>query len=68
MRIQCAWCEKHLGEKEPLCNPAVTDSICPECAKRVKGKQVAKVCIGCGSKYEGAYCRTCKSVDEAIQY
>jgi hypothetical protein len=42
LTIICAWCQKHLGEKEVMRNsenlPPITHSICPECRKRVFGK------------------------------
>ena len=42
MKIVCAWCGKHLGEKEVMQLsqelPPVTHSICPECRKRVFGE------------------------------
>ncbi|HSD67276.1 MAG TPA: hypothetical protein VLF95_11275, partial [Vicinamibacteria bacterium] len=27
----CAWCQKYMGSKEPLHDPAVTHGICTEC-------------------------------------
>jgi hypothetical protein len=42
MKIVCAWCGKHLGEKEvmrlPQELPPITHSICPVCMKRVFGE------------------------------
>ena len=39
MKIVCAWCKRHLGEKEvsqlPKDRPAITHTICPACFKRV---------------------------------
>lgn len=31
MQIVCAWCEKEMGEKEPLRDPSVTHGICDLC-------------------------------------
>lgn len=36
MRIQCAWCGKFLGEKEPLQDLRITSTICPQCFNRLK--------------------------------
>jgi hypothetical protein len=30
----CAWCQKYMGSKEPLHDPAVSHGICPECIER----------------------------------
>jgi hypothetical protein len=30
----CAWCERYLGSKEPLSNPAVSHGICTSCIER----------------------------------
>jgi hypothetical protein len=30
----CAWCQKYMGPKEPLGDPAVTHGICGTCALR----------------------------------
>jgi hypothetical protein len=30
----CAWCQKYMGSKEPLHNPAVSHGICDACAER----------------------------------
>jgi len=30
----CAWCEKYMGSKEPLHDPAVSHGICGECVER----------------------------------
>jgi hypothetical protein len=30
----CAWCQKYMGMKEPLADPAVTHGICHTCALR----------------------------------
>jgi hypothetical protein len=42
MKIICAWCQCHLGNKEvnqlPQDRPVITHSICPECRKRVFGE------------------------------
>ena len=27
----CAWCQRYMGSKEPLHDPAVTHGICPAC-------------------------------------
>ena len=36
---KCAWCGKHLGEKEvsqiPQYRPAITHSICPSCSAKL---------------------------------
>jgi hypothetical protein len=31
MNVECAWCGKSLGEKEPLSNKNVTHGICEDC-------------------------------------
>jgi hypothetical protein len=42
LTIICAWCGKHLGEKEVMRHsenlPPITHSICPICMKRVFGE------------------------------
>jgi hypothetical protein len=42
LQIVCAWCGKHLGEKEVMHLeqglPPITHSICPVCHKRVLGE------------------------------
>jgi hypothetical protein len=30
----CAWCQKYMGSKEPLHDPAVSHGICDECIER----------------------------------
>jgi hypothetical protein len=30
----CAWCQKYMGSKEPLQDPAVSHGICNECMER----------------------------------
>ena len=30
----CAWCQKYMGSKEPLADPAVSHGICPACVER----------------------------------
>jgi hypothetical protein len=30
----CAWCQKYMGMKDPLADPAVTHGICNTCALR----------------------------------
>ena len=30
----CAWCQRYMGSKEPLHDPAVTHGICPACTDR----------------------------------
>jgi hypothetical protein len=30
----CAWCQKYMGSKEPLQDPAVTHGICNDCMER----------------------------------
>lgn len=34
MKIECAWCNKDLGEKEPLENKDKTHTICEECSEK----------------------------------
>jgi phage FluMu protein Com len=36
---QCAWCNKVLGEVEPLDNKATTHGICPECVDKYFPKE-----------------------------
>ncbi len=38
MIIQCAWCGKIVGEKEPLKDKRITSTICPECFRKVKAE------------------------------
>ena len=42
MKIICAWCGRHLGDKEvmrlPEELPPITHTICPACRKRVFGE------------------------------
>lgn len=38
MRIECAWCKKSLGCKEPLDYDVVTHGICEECEKKVSAE------------------------------
>jgi len=38
MRVQCAWCNKDVGEKEPLDDKSTTHSICQECFDKLKDK------------------------------
>ena len=35
MKIVCAWCQKGLGEKEPLEDVKVSHGICPSCSEAV---------------------------------
>ena len=30
----CAWCQKYMGSKEPLADPAVSHGICNDCVER----------------------------------
>ena len=32
MNRVCAWCDRKMGEKEPLEDKRVTSGMCPECA------------------------------------
>ena len=36
MKIICAWCGKHLGEKPPYDDDSVTHGICAECARKAE--------------------------------
>jgi hypothetical protein len=38
MQIVCSWCEKFLGDKEPLSDGSITHSICGECYREAKDK------------------------------
>ena len=41
--VQCAWCQKDMGEKEPLDDLSITHGICPECsAKAMAENEVQK--------------------------
>ncbi len=31
MKIECSWCHKDLGSREPVANEATTHGICPTC-------------------------------------
>ena len=46
MKIRCAWCEEMMGEKEPLDDPRITDTMCPECYQR----ELEKVPTGIGKE------------------
>jgi hypothetical protein len=35
MKVVCAWCQKDLGEKEPLISSAVSHGMCPDCEKKI---------------------------------
>jgi len=35
MKRICAWCNKDMGEKEPLEDESVTHGMCMECLRRV---------------------------------
>jgi len=41
MKIQCAWCGKDLGEKEPLDDGRVTHGICQECKTVMEAEDTA---------------------------
>ena len=38
MQITCSWCGKYLGDKEPLSDLSITDSICSECYRKTRDK------------------------------
>ena len=38
MIVICAWCDKDLGDKEPLGNNDISHGICKECAKVLKAE------------------------------
>ena len=42
MIIQCGWCNKLLGEKEPFQNMSITHTICEICQKKLLAKCVSK--------------------------
>ena len=50
--IKCAWCGKHMGEKEPYEDKSVTHGICPECRAKYfpkkKGDQSPQTSIPSG--------------------
>ena len=31
MKLECSWCHRDLGEREPVANNATTHGICPNC-------------------------------------
>jgi len=31
MKVECAWCGKNLGEKEPVEDTGITHGMCPAC-------------------------------------
>ena len=43
MLIQCGWCDKNMGEKEPLENKSITHGICDKCFKKYFGDKDDKV-------------------------
>jgi len=53
MKIICAWCQKDLGEKEPLEDTAITHSICDACQQ----KQIEEIAKSLG-KRKGNPCTT----------
>ena len=39
---QCAWCNKNMGEVEPLEDKRTTHGICPECYETIMQPQLEK--------------------------
>jgi len=37
MKIVCAWCNKDMGQKEPLSDKSTTHGMCKECFKKIMG-------------------------------
>jgi len=35
MKVICSWCDKDLGEKEPLADTRVSHGICEDCRKKI---------------------------------
>lgn len=43
MKIKCGWCDKDMGEKEPIENREITHGICKDCVfKKIIGKKSRK--------------------------
>jgi DNA-binding CsgD family transcriptional regulator len=40
MNVQCAWCGKDIGRKEPLEDTETTHGICPDCYRTVSRRPV----------------------------
>jgi hypothetical protein len=45
MVIVCAWCQKYMGSKEPLQDPAVSHGICSACVERQSLTDTAVVVV-----------------------
>jgi hypothetical protein len=41
----CAWCQRFMGQKEPLDDPSVTHGICPTCSLRQQMTDVPTLVI-----------------------
>ena len=35
MKVICSWCDKDLGEKEPLADTRVSHGMCEDCRKKI---------------------------------
>ena len=35
MKIECAWCQKPMGEKDPLNDERVSHGICKQCSDKM---------------------------------
>jgi hypothetical protein len=42
MKIVCAWCQKAMGDKEPITDLSHTHGICPECLRVLEQENQAK--------------------------
>ena len=47
MIIECAWCDRKMGEKEPLSDKRVSHGICKKCSKKVLKESEEKKIIRC---------------------
>lgn len=55
MEISCAWCKRHMGEKEPLEDRSVTHGICPPCGDESMAEMLVRPSPGTAlSPIEGA--------------
>ena len=44
----CAWCQKYMGSKEPLHDPAVSHGICSDCIERETGDEAPVLVVSRG--------------------
>lgn len=59
MIIQCAWCKKVLGEKEPLDNKNTTHTICGDCFDKVEREENEEEQAMKEALFEPPFCAWC---------